>query len=186
MNGPQIARIAPLVVAALLLTGCSGGGGTPATGSAPTASSSPASSPPAVSAGSVSKEGVCGLVPIATVNSTLGRSYASSKEVSIDQVIAGAAYCDYTPASGSGEFEIQVVPGDPADATQTLNDAAGGVLMPITGVGDSAMYASSFPELVVVYGDTTIAVGQSTSAAGASEITLDQLKKLADAVHSAK
>jgi hypothetical protein len=116
----------------------------------------------------------------------LGRAYVNSKLVKIPTLtMADAAYCDYTAAPGGGEFENQIAKSAPADATATMNAATGGRLKPIPGIGDSALYTDFFPELVVVYGQTTIAVGQSTSGAGSSPITQDQLKHLALAVHDA-
>jgi len=179
MNSSRIVLLIPLVVASVALSACSTGVTPTGSGGAP-GSHSAAASAPAVPAGTVSTEGVCGLVPIAQVDSMLGRSYANSNQV----VLPDFAYCDYTAASGAGEFEIQVVPSS-AGALNQLNEATGGKLSPQSGIGDSAYYSDIFPELVVVYGTTTIAVGQSLAAAGDSTITLNQLKKLAEAVHAA-
>lgn len=164
-------------------TGAAGGGGT--VSSASTAGSGSSTAARAAS-GTVSTDGVCGLVPIASVDSTLGRTYVNSKLVAVPaSAMADTSYCDYTPASGAGEFQIQVAKSDPTGATGTFNDATGGKLVSFPGIGDSALYAASFPELVVVYGQTTIAVGQSSRGSGDSPITQEQLKKLVAAVHAA-
>lgn len=176
----------PLVAAALILTGCSTGAASPGPASpAPNSGSAP-SSAPAAPAGSVSTDGVCGLVPIDKVNSILGRKYVSSKEIAIpDMSLSDAAYCYYTTASGVGNFAIQVATSSPSDAVTRFNDATGDKLVAQSGIGDSALYTDAFPELVVVFGQTTIAVGQSGQASDDANITLDQLKKLANLVHSA-
>lgn len=183
----------PGVVASLMavlsfaLAACSSSPGarSTTTNAAPSNAQTP-SAAPSVASGTVSTEGVCGLVPIGTVDATVGRKYVNSKLIAIPaNTMADASYCYYTPASGAGEFAIQVVKSDPDGATNTFNDATGGKLVPTSGIGDSATYADSFPELVVVWGQTTIAVGQSTSGPGDSPITQDQLKKLATAVHAA-
>ena len=176
----------PLVAVVAALTACSAGspgGGSSAGGGATAGSASSAAAAPA---GSVSTEGVCGILPISKVDSILGRSYANSKEVALPAItIADAAYCSYTPASGKGSFVIQVATSHPADAVDTFNEATGNRLVPQPGIGDSAMYAELFPELVVVWGQTAIAVGQTGSNDGDKKITLTQLEKLATAVHDA-
>jgi hypothetical protein len=175
---------APLLAVAVTLTACSVGSpaAEPSAGAAAGASSATAAP-----AGSVSTAGVCGLVPIGTVNSTLGTSYANSKETALPEItLEDAAYCTYTPASGTGQFVIQVATSGPADAVQVFNDATGDVLAAQSGIGDSALYADSVPELVVVWGQTTISVGQDVGATGTmKKVTLAQLEKLADAVHAA-
>jgi hypothetical protein len=164
-------------------SGSAGAGAT--AGSAPPSGHGSSAAARAAS-GTTSTDGVCGLVPIASVNSTLGRAYVNSKLVTIPAItMADASYCDYTPASGGGELQIQVATSHPADATSTMNDATGGRLKPISGIGDSALYTDFFPELVVVYGQTAIAVSQSSRGSGDSPITQGQLKKLAAAVHAA-
>ncbi|MEP6842659.1 MAG: hypothetical protein ABJA11_04000 [Pseudolysinimonas sp.] len=181
----------PLVVVAVTLCACSTGSpgaGSSAGGGAPggAAAGSAAASPPAAPAGSVSTDGVCGLLPISKVNSILKRSYTDSTETALPAAsMADAAYCLYGTASMKEQFAIQVATSDPADAASTFNEATGGKLEPQSGIGDSALYASSFPELVVVWGQTAIAVGQSSFEKGDATITLDQLKTLATAVHAA-
>ncbi len=183
--------VAPLTaVISLSLAACSfspTAGGTASSSSSAASTSGPTPSAAApVASGTVSTEGVCGLVPIATVNSILGRTYVNSQLVAVPaSTMADTNYCAYTPASGAGAFQIQVATSDPTDATSTFNDATGGKLVPTSGIGDSALFSDFFPELVVVWGQTTIAVGQSTSGTGDSPITQDQLKKLATAVHAA-
>jgi hypothetical protein len=165
-------------------TTASGTAGPTAGGTSPAGKGS--STATAVASGTVSTDGVCGLVPIASVDSILGRAYVNSKLVAIPAItMADASYCDYTPASGGGEFQIQIATSAPADATDTMNEATGGRLKPVSGIGDSALFTAFFPELVVVYGQTTIAVSQSSSGAGNSPITQGQLKTLATAVHAA-
>jgi len=164
--------------------GSSGGGSSAGKGAASGGPS--ASSAPAAPAGSVSSDGVCGILPISKVNSILGSSYANSEEVALPALtMADAAYCSYTPASGAGDFVIQMATSHPADAASTMNEAAGGRLVPQSGIGDSAMYTEFYPELVVVWGQTTIEVGQANSVPGAKKVTLAQLEKLATAVHDA-
>ena len=184
----SVAALAAMVMCPLAAcktsTAGSGTAGPTAGSTVPAGNSS--STAKSVASGTVSTEGVCGLVPIASVNSMLGRTYVNSKLVAIPTItMADASYCDYTPASGGGEFQIQVAKSDPADATGTMNEATGGRLKPVSGIGDSVLYTAFFPELVVVYGQTTIAVSQSTSGTGNSPITQDQLKTLVAAVHAA-
>lgn len=181
-----IALVFPLVAATLVLTGCSAGAASPVSTPATAARGTTSSSVPAAPAGSASTDGVCGRVPIDKVNAIIGRKYVNSKEVAIpDMSLSDAAYCYYTTASGVGEFAIQVVTSSPSDAITRLNDATGDKLIAQSGIGDSALYTDSYPELVVVYGQTTIAVGQSGQASSDANITLNQLEKLANAVHSA-
>ncbi|HXR44885.1 MAG TPA: hypothetical protein VN759_08765, partial [Pseudolysinimonas sp.] len=145
----------------------------------------PASSAPAAApAGSVSTDGVCGLVPISKVNSIINRRYSTSSEVPLHNV-ADAAYCLYGTAASPSQFAIQVATSNPADFSQVSNDATGDTMVPQTGIGDSAMFSASFPELLVTWGQTTVAVGQTLSQKGDAPITLDQLEKLATAVHAA-
>ena len=178
---------APLLAVAVTLTACSVG--SPGTGSSNGGSegASAGSSAAAASSGSGSTDGVCGLVPIGKVNSILGMSYANSKETALPELtMADAAYCTYSRASGTGTLVIQVATSHPADAIGTMNDATGDLLVAQSGIGDSAMYADSVPELVVVWGQTTIAVGQDVGAGGGTKkVTLAQLEKLATAVHAA-
>jgi len=181
---------APLVAAALVLTACSTGspaaGGGASSSAATSASASAGASGGASAGGSVSTDGVCGLVPIAQVNSILKRSYATSKEVALPATsIADAAYCSYGTAASPEQFAIQVATSDPADAAQTFNQATGNKLAAQSGIGDSAMYSAFFPELLVVWGQTTVVVGQNGSEKGDAAITLAQLEKLATAVHAA-
>lgn len=181
-----IALALPLAAVALILSGCSTGAAAPGTTSpAPNGGAAPSSAPTGP-AGSVSTEGVCGLVPIDKVNAMIGRHYVNSKEIAIpDMSLSDAAYCYYTTASGVGEFAIQVATSSPSDAVTRFNDATGDKLVAQSGIGDSALYTDAYPELVVVYGQTTIAVGQSGQAASDANITLNQLEDLANAVHSA-
>lgn len=185
MTRSRLLLALPLVAVAVSLSACSLGspGSGPSAGGSAGASSSATAAP----AGSVSTDGVCGLVPIGKVNSTLGTSYANSEEIAIPEItLADAAYCKYTPAGGTGQFVIQVATSGPSDAVQLFNDATGDILAPQSGIGDSALYAGSVPELVVVWGQTTISVGQDVGATGTmKKVTLDQLEKLANAVHAA-
>ena len=182
---------APLVAAALVLTACStgspaAGGGAASASAATSASASAGASGGASANGSVSTDGVCGLVPIAQVNSILKRSYTTSKEVALPATsIADAAYCSYGTAASPEQFAIQVATSDPSDAAQTFNQATGNKLAAQSGIGDSAMYSAFFPELLVVWGQTTVVVGQNGSEKGDAAITLAQLEKLATAVHAA-
>ena len=191
MTRPRLLIALPLAAVALSLSACSLG--SPASG-APAGSSggpgapagSSASSAAAAPAGSVSTDGVCGLVPISKVNSMLKRRYTDSKEVPIPDIsIADAAYCLYGTATAAGEFAIQVVNGDPSTAIERFNDATGDTLVAQSGIGDSAMYSASYPELLVVWGQTTVVVGQDGSEEGDPPITLAQLEKLATAVDAA-
>lgn len=181
---------APLVAAALVLTACSTGspaaGGGASSSAATSASASAGASGGASANGSVSTDGVCGLVPIAQVNSILKRSYTTSKEVALPATsIADAAYCSYGTAASPEQFAIQVATSDPSDAAQTFNQATGNKLAAQSGIGDSAMYSAFFPELLVVWGQTTVVVGQVGSEKGDAAITLTRLEKLATAVHAA-
>jgi hypothetical protein len=174
----------PLIAVAVVLSACSVG--SPGAGGSAGTSASSSSSPAAGPAASVSTDGVCGLVPISKVNSILKRSYTTSKEVPLPAIsIADAAYCAYGTATAPEEFAIQVATSDPADASQTFNQATGNRLAPQSGIGDSAAYTDFFPELLVTWGQTTITVGQTGSQKGDATITLDQLKALATAVHAA-
>lgn len=181
---------APLIAAALVLTACSTGspaaGGGASSSAATSASASAGASGGASAGGSVSTDGVCGLVPIAQVNSILKRRYTTSKEVALPATsIADAAYCSYGTAASPEQFAIQVATSDPSDAAQTFNQATGNKLAAQSGIGDSAMYSAFFPELLVVWGQTTVVVGQNGSEKGDAAITLAQLEKLATAVHAA-
>ncbi|MEO6114920.1 MAG: hypothetical protein ABIP33_00925 [Pseudolysinimonas sp.] len=177
------------VAVAVALSACSAGSpgsGSSAGGGASTGASKSASSAPAAATGSVSTDGVCGLVPISKVNSILKRSYTDSQEIELPAItIADAAYCLYGTAAIKEQFAIQVATSNPADAVSVFNEATGGKLAPQSGIGDSAMYTSEYPELTVIWGQTAIAVGQSNFAKGDATITLDELKKLATAVHAA-
>ena len=178
----------PLVAVALSLSACSLGSpsSVASAGSSGASGASPGSSAAAAPAGSVSTDGVCGLVPIAKVNSILKRKYTDSKEIPIPDIsIADAAYCLYGTATAAGEFAIQVVSGDPPTAIERFNDATGDTLVSQSGIGDSAMFSASYPELLVVWGQTTIVVGQDGSEKGDAAITLAQLEKLATTVHAA-
>jgi hypothetical protein len=184
----RLAFALPLVVVVIALSACSagapGGGSSGAAGAG--GSSAPSSSAPAGPAGSVSTDGVCGLVPISKVNSILKRTYTTSKEIPLPAIsVADAAYCLYGTATAPEEFAIQVATSDPADASETFNEATGNRLTPQSGIGDSASYTDFFPELLVIWGQTTITVGQTGSEKGDAKITLDQLKTLATAVHAA-
>jgi hypothetical protein len=178
-----------LLAAAAALCGCSaspGAGSSPGESSGSSAGSS--ASAAAVPAGAVSTSGVCGLVPIAKVDSILGKPYANSEEIAIPELsMADAAYCKYTPASGTGQLVIQVATTDPGDAVATFNEATGGVLSAQSGIGDSALYTDTIPELVVVWDQTTIMVGQDIGAGhtASDEVSLNQLEKLATSVHAA-
>lgn len=187
MRTSRLLFVVPLVTAALALSACSVA--SPGAGSSATAGGSAAAAPPsapAAAAGSVSTDGVCGLVPLSKVNSILQRSYTDSKEIPLPaSSISDAAYCLYGTASAAGQFAIQVATSDPAGAASVFNEATGGKLAPQSGIGDSAMYTDSYPELVVVWGQTAIAVGQSGFEKGDATMTLDELKKLATAVHAA-
>ena len=192
MTRSRVLLALPLVAVAVSLSACSlgspGSGGSAGSSGGPAAPSGlTASSATAAPAGSVSTDGVCGLVPIGKVNSTLGTAYANSEEIALPEItLADAAYCKYTPAGGTGQFVIQVATSGPSDAVQVFNDATGDILAPQSGIGDSALYAGSIPELVVVWGQTTISVGQDVGATGTmKKVTLDQLEKLANAVHAA-
>ncbi|MEO7720576.1 MAG: hypothetical protein ABIS08_01515 [Pseudolysinimonas sp.] len=177
----------PLVAVVVTLSACSvsspsGGSSAGATAASPGSASSAPSAP----AGSVSTDGVCGLVPLAKVNSILKRSYIDSKEIPLpDFSISNAAYCLYGTASAPGEFAINVANGDPATAVTRFNDATGDKLEPQPGFGDSAMYTSEYPELLVIWDSTVIVVGQSGFEKGDATITLTELEKLATAVHAA-
>jgi hypothetical protein len=116
----------------------------------------------------------------------LKRTYTTSKEIPLPAIsVADAAYCLYGTATAPEEFAIQVATSDPADASETFNEATGNRLTPQSGIGDSASYTDFFPELLVIWGQTTITVGQAGSEKGDAKITLDQLKALATAVHAA-
>jgi hypothetical protein len=120
------------------------------------------------------------------VNSILKRKYTTSKEIPLPAIsVADAAYCLYGTATAPEEFAIQVATSDPADASETFNEATGNRLALQSGIGDSASYTDFFPELLVIWGQTTITVGQTGSEKGDAKITLDQLKALATAVHAA-
>jgi hypothetical protein len=180
----------PLVAVALSLSACSLGspGSVASAGSsgASGASAGSASSAAAAPAGSVSTDGVCGLVPISKVNSILKRRYTDSKEIPIPDIsIADAAYCLYGTATAAGEFAIQVVTSDPSTAIERFSDATGDTLVAQSGIGDSAMFSASYPELLVVWGQTTVVVGQDGSEKGDAQLTLAQLEKLATTVHAA-
>jgi len=192
MPGSRLLLALPLVAVALCLSACSLGSPSGSTAGSSGASAgsagATASSAAAAPAGSVSTDGVCGLVPISKVNSILGTKYANSKEVPLPEItIADAAYCEYTPTSGTGQFVIQVATSDPTDAVATFNQATGGVLAAQSGIGDSALYSDTIPELVVVWGQTSIAVGQDIGAGhtGKDRVSLDRLEKLATTVHAA-
>jgi hypothetical protein len=182
--------VAPLVAVAVALSACStgspatdGSGGTPA---ASAKTPPPATASAGAASGSVSTEGVCGLVPLSQVNSILKRGYTTSKEVPLPAItIADAAYCEYGTASRPEQFSIQVATSAPSDAAETFNQAAGNRLAPQSGIGDSAMYTDFFPELLVVWGQSTVVVGQNGSEKGAAVITRAELEKLANAVHAA-
>ena len=93
--------------------------------------------------------------------------YTTSKEIAIPAIsIADAAYCLYWTATAPEEFSIQVATSDPADAGRTFNDATGDTIVAQSGIGDSAMFAASYPELLVVWGQTTVVVGQDGCGEG--------------------
>ena len=189
MTRSRLLLALPLVAVALSLSACSlgsPGSGAPGGASGGSSAGASASSASAAPAGSVSTVGVCGLVPISKVNSILKRRYTDSKEVALPEIsISDAAYCLYGSATAAGEFAIQVATSDPSEAVVTFNDATGDALVGQSGIGDSAMYSASYPELLAVWGQTTIVVGQAGSEKGDAAITLAQLEKLANTVHAA-
>jgi|GEM_PF-1961877 len=191
MLRPRLVLVVPLAALAVTLSACSAGSPTAGSSGGPAATSGPSDAASSaasagVGGGSVSTDGVCGLVPISKVNSILKRSYTTSKEVALPAIsIADAAYCAYGTTAAPEQFSIQVATSDPADATQSFNQATGNRLTAQSGIGDSAMYSDFFPELLVVWGQTTVVVGQNNSQKGDSAITLAQLKTLANAVHAA-
>jgi hypothetical protein len=120
-------------------------------------------------------DGVCAYLPVSTLGTLLGRNFTAAKSHDLPSPDS-AAYCDYSAADD--EFYINVATTDPADATDVFNQAAGGTLKPGSGIGDRSLAGPD--ELVVVFGQVTIAAGTLKKA-----VTADQLAQIVTAVHAA-
>ena len=171
-----VSSLGSLVLLASLAGCASASSGTAAGGTAAT-TSAPAGKPAAVG----SSDGACKYLSIADLNSILGRSYTTSTNVPLSYPI-DYSYCAFKTA-GKAEFDLQVSTSDPTDVMSVENEAAGNRLVPLAGVGDSALNDSS--ELVAAYGQDVIAAGDDVTDPEMHAITLAQLKAVVAKAHSA-
>ena len=85
--------------------------------------------------------------------------------------------------AGKAEFDLLVSTTDPTDVMATENEAAGNHLVPLAGVGDSAL--KDLSELVVQYGHAVISAGDDVTDLGVHAVTLAQLTAIVTKAHNA-
>ncbi len=187
-----VVPLSGVLILAGVLGGCSAtqaASPTPGTASAASSSAAPttpvtaspqvASSSADAVTGSGSRDGACAHLTVSKLNLLLGRQYTASKNVPLPDP-ASAAYCAY--GNGAAEFDVIVATTDPANASTTLNEAAGNKLQPGSGIGDRSLVGPT--ELLAVFGQATIAASDS-SPGRLTPLTPTQLEAVVQAVHAA-
>ena len=156
-------RVAPLLVAALLLVAC-GGGSSPTK----TASGTPA---PASSPIDLTSLDACGLVPVATASQLVG---APVFQVSTS-ASAATAFCVYasTRSTEGVAVFVQQTPGGDAkkvvQAALTTNAAPSARLSTaVSGIGDAAGTKTDAHDAAVVFAKHNLLVVLTATAAGRS------------------
>jgi hypothetical protein len=180
MNHMPVAMVSSATAVLLIasLAGCAPASSGAVVGG--TTAPSAAAKAPAKSAPVGSSDGACKYLSIADLNSILGRSYVTSKNVPLSDPVS-YAYCSFKTA-GKAEFDLTVSNSDPADVMSVENEAAGNRLVPLAGVGDSALNDQG--ELVVAYGQDVIGAGDDVTDPGMHAVTLAQLKAIVAKTHS--
>jgi hypothetical protein len=148
-----------------------GGAGTSGSTAAPSTKPAPVGS----------SDGACKYLSIADLDSITGRSYSTSTNVPLRDPI-DYSYCEFK-TTGKAEFALLVSTSDPADVMSVENQAAGNSLVPLAGVGTSALRGDT--ELVVAYGEDVIGASDDSTDPGMRGLTLAQLKAIVAKAHSA-
>ncbi|MHC5796649.1 hypothetical protein ACVXZ4_10865 [Lacisediminihabitans sp. FW035] len=193
MNARSVAIIASAATAAFLLSSCSAGGTTPRNTSDAESATSVAPSPPeqprAKREQKVENIDVCAALPLETVITATGRTFATASAGTSVQDGIPIDVCAY---QGAGEdlasllvMSVFVYPsGGAAAVTSYQNKFGGGTSpTPLSGVGDSAQ--SSGHDLVARFGDQVIAVVDGAHGGYPDDFTIDKRVKLVQAVHDA-